>query len=57
MRAQKINETSLRRVGNWDKKTGGVNPFEKSCDFYNLFCVHTYSNREAKVDKGVQLFF
>ena len=35
----------------------GVNPYEKSCDFYKLFCVHSYSTREAKVDKGVHLFF
>ena len=35
----------------------GVNPYEKSCNFYKLFCVHSYSTKEAKVDKGVQLFF
>ena len=37
--------------------TRGVNPYEKSCDFYKLFCVHSYSTKEAKVDKGVHLFF
>ena len=35
----------------------GVNPYEKSWDFYKLFCEHSYSTREAKVDKGVHLFF
>ena len=35
----------------------GVNPYEKSCDFYKVFCVHSYSTKEAKVDKGVHLFF
>ena len=33
----------------------GVNQYEKSSDFYKLFCVHLYSTKEEKVDKGVHL--
>ena len=36
-----------------------VNLYEKSCDldFCKLFCVHLYNTKEAKVYKGVHLFF
>ena len=41
---------------NWTPTTRGVNPYEKSCDFYKLYCVHSYSTREAKVDKSCPPF-
>ena len=32
-------------------------PVWKSCDFCKLFYVHSYTTKEAKVYKGVHLFF
>ena len=33
-----------------------VNPYEKSCYFFKLFCLHSSSTKDAKVDQGVHLF-
>ena len=50
-----VDLTSVLKNGlTFRKNTEG---YEKSCDFYKLFYVHSYSTKEAQVDKGDHLFF
>ena len=40
-----------------EKTLRGVNPYEKSCDFYKIFCVQSYSTKKAKWIKVSTLSF